>query len=132
MVWIKTLATDKNYQYKLDFSLFIYSNSKKNLVYHNTPFDVDYSKLNQKELLDVNLSEPTLLDEYFFKGYDKLFSTNLDNNPAFNHQMATIKVAKNSLNEIILKTNKNLEINEFIDNKRFIMLEITRIPIICI
>jgi hypothetical protein len=96
------------------------------------PFDINYSKLNQKELLDVNLSEPILLDEYFFKGYGKLFSTNLGNNLAFNHQMTTIRVAKNSLNEIILKTNKNLEINEFIDNKRFTMLEITRIPIICV
>jgi hypothetical protein len=124
----KTLPIDKNYQYRLNFSLFIYSNLRKHLVFHDTSINIDYSKLSREEFLRVAIPETSLLDEYFYKGYGKIKSINLENNPSYNKQMDVIRTVRNNLNGTAISMNKKLEINEFIDNRRYTMLEITRVP----
>lgn len=122
------LSKDKNFKYKFNFRLFMHSNDKnKNLESVVGPSLYCDNILISPAPNDDSLIESALYREYRYHGYGDIYFLNIDFNDSF-HNAIYIKKIIEVIEQLIPHLNKNKS-DLFIEDKKWIILDIDRIPI---
>lgn len=121
---LNLLNLDKNFFYKLEFSLFLHTNdSNKDVVFHLPPSELDPSKLNIDNMRKLTLAMSILYKQYNFRGY-YIYHTEAINFPIdFEYYLNNIY---NGLGDSIISTNEDLDIDGFIEFNKYILLKVYR------